>query len=474
MRTAAGRWTLAITSIALFMTALDNLVVSTALPSIRRSLGAGIESLEWTVNAYTLSFAVLLLTGAALGDRFGRRKMLGIGLGLFTTASAAAALAPSIDALIAARAIQGAGAAVVLPLTLTVLSEAVTDSERGLAIGIWSGISGLGVALGPLVGGLILNGGSWQLIFWVNVPIGLALTPLAFSRLAESRGPDSRLDIPGLLLAGGGLLGIVFGIVRGQASGWSSASILASLITGAVLLVAFVVWELRAPAPMLPMQFFRSRAFNATNLASLAMFFGVFGSIFFLQQFFQTAQGLTPLQSGLRTLPWTLMPMFVAPIAGILSDRIGARPLMVTGLALQAGAIGWIGAVATPQVAYLTLVPAFVMGGVGMALVIAPSANAVLSAVPAELAGKASGAANAIRELGGVLGVAVLAAVFTAHGSYASPADYVQGMTAALPIGAGIVGLGALAAAFIPAHRAVSARRTHGQATVATPSGAAA
>jgi EmrB/QacA subfamily drug resistance transporter len=400
--------------------------------------------------------------------------MLGIGLGVFTSASAAAALAPSIDALIVARAIQGAGAAMVLPLTLTVLSDAVSEDERGLAIGIWSGISGLGVALGPLVGGLILNSGSWQLIFWLNVPIGLALTPLAFRRLGESHGPDRQLDIPGLLLAGGGLLGIVFGIVRGQESGWTSTSILASLITGAVLLAGFVAWELRAPAPMLPMRFFRSRAFNATNLASLAMFFGVFGSIFFLQQFFQTAQGLTPLQSGLRTLPWTLMPMFVAPLAGIFSDRIGARPLMVAGLALQAAAIGWIAAVVSPGVAYLTLVPAFVMGGVGMALVIAPSANAVLSSVPAELAGKASGAANAIRELGGVLGVAVLAAVFTAHGNYSSPASYVHGMSAALPIGAVILGLGAVAAAFIPGHRAAAAKRAQGTAGAASPSGAAA
>ncbi|MHB8531175.1 MAG: MFS transporter [Solirubrobacteraceae bacterium] len=474
MRTTAGRWTLAITSIALFMTALDNLVVSTALPSIRRALGAGIESLEWTVNAYTLAFAVLLLTGAALGDRFGRRKMLGIGLGVFTGASAAAALAPGIDALIAARAIQGAGAAMVLPLTLTILSEAVRDNERGLAIGIWSGVSGLGVALGPLVGGLILNSGSWQLIFWVNVPIGLALTPLAFSRLAESKGPDDQLDIPGLLLAGAGLLGIVFGIVRGQASGWTSATILGSIGTGLVMLVAFIAWELRAEAPMLPMRFFRSRAFTAVNLASLTMFFGVFGSIFFLQQFFQTAQGLTPLQSGLRTLPWTLMPMFVAPLAGILSDRIGARPLMVAGLALQGGAIGWIAAVAAPHAAYITFVPAFVMGGVGMALVIAPSANAVLAAVPAELVGKASGAANAIRELGGVLGVAVLAAVFTAHGSYASPASYVHGMAAALPIGAAVLGLGAVAAAFIPARRAATGQRETGVAAVAAHTGAAA
>jgi EmrB/QacA subfamily drug resistance transporter len=456
MRTAAARWTLAIVSIALFMTTLDNLVVSTALPSIRADLGASIESLEWTVNAYTLSFAVLLLTGAALGDRFGRRRMFVTGLGVFTLASAAAAIAPSIDALVAARAVQGAGAALVLPLTLTLLSEAVPANSRGLALGIWSGISGLGVALGPLVGGLVLEGGSWQLIFWLNVPVGLALMPLAWSRLAESHGPDRQLDIPGLALAAGGLFGVVFGIVRGQAMGWTSPAILGSLATGAALLGAFVAWELRAPAPMLPTRFFRSRAFSATNVASLAMFFGVFGSIFFLQQFFQTAQGLTPLQSGLRTLPWTGMPMLVAPLAGIFSDRIGARPLMVAGLALQAAAIGWIAVVTTPDVAYVALVPAFVMGGTGMALVFAPAANSVLGSVRPELAGKASGATNAIRELGGVLGVAILASIFTAHGSYTSPATYVHGMTAALPVGAAVLGLGALAAAFVPAKRAAT------------------
>src|SRR3954463_12586089 len=319
------RWTLEIVSIALFMTTLDNLVVSTALPSIRKSLGASIESLEWTVNAYTLAFAVLLLTGAALGDRFGRRRMFVIGVGAFTVSSAAAALAPSTDALVAARAIQGAGAALVLPLTLTLLSEAVDESQRGLALGIWSGVSGLGVALGPLGGGLVVDGFSWEYIFWLNVPIGLALMPLAARQLDESHGPDRHLDLPGLALAGSGLLGIVYGIVRGQSLGWTSSTILASLATGAILLAAFVAWELRAPAPMLPMRFFRSRAFTATNGVSLAMFFGAFGSIFLLAQFFQVVQHMSPLEAGLRTLPWTGMPMIVAPLAGLLSDRIGSR-----------------------------------------------------------------------------------------------------------------------------------------------------
>jgi EmrB/QacA subfamily drug resistance transporter len=448
-----ARWTLAIVSIALFMTTLDNLVVSTALPSIRASLGASIESLEWTVNAYTLSFAVLLLTGAALGDRFGRRRMFLIGVGAFTVSSAAAALAPSTTALVAARALQGAGAALVLPLTLTLLSEAVDESKRGLALGIWSGVSGLGVALGPLVGGIVVAGLSWEYIFWINVPVGLALIPLAARQLDESFGPDRHLDLPGLALAGAGLLGVVFGIVRGQALGWTSAPVVASLTAGVLLLAAFVAWELRSPAPMLPMRLFKSRAFAATNGVSLAMFFGAFGSIFLLAQFFQTAQGYSPLEAGLRTLPWTAMPIFVAPVAGILSDRIGSRPLMATGLALQSIAIAWLAVISEPTLAYSAVIVPFVLAGTGMALVFAPAANAVLGSVAPAEAGKASGATNAIRELGGVLGVAVLASVFSANGSYASPAAFSDGVTAALPVGAAVLAVGAVIALLVPAKR---------------------
>jgi EmrB/QacA subfamily drug resistance transporter len=448
-----ARWTLAIVSVALFMTTLDNLVVSTALPSIRKSLGASIESLEWTVNAYTLSFAVLLLTGAALGDRFGRRRMFVIGITVFSLTSAAAALAPTTGALVAARALQGAGAALVLPLTLTLLSEAVDESQRGLALGIWSGVSGLGVALGPLVGGLVVDGFSWEYIFWLNVPIGLALVPFAVRQLDESYGPDHHLDLPGVALASTGLLGIVFGIVRGNALGWTSAPILASLITGAVLLAGFVAWELRAERPMLPMRFFRSRAFAATNGVSLAMFFGAFGSIFLLAQFFQTAQGYSPLEAGLRTLPWTAMPIFVAPVAGLLSDRIGSRPLMAAGLALQSVAIAWLSIVNDPAVAYGSLIVPFVLAGTGMALVFAPAANAVLGSVSPAEAGKASGATNAIREVGGVLGVAVLASVFTSNGSYATPAAFSAGVTAALPVGAAVLAVGAVIALLVPSKR---------------------
>ena len=443
-------WTLAIVSIGLFMTTLDNLVVTTALPSIRRSLGASIQSLEWTVNAYTLTFAVLLLTGAALGDRFGRRRMFAVGLTLFTAASAAAALATTTDALIAARALQGFGAAIVLPLTLTLLSEAVAPERRGMALGIWGGVSGLGVAIGPLVGGAVVSGISWHWIFWINVPVGLVLVPLALTRLTESRGPAPSLDLRGLALIGPGLLGITYAAIRGQALGWTSATIVTSFAVGIAFVIAFVAWELRTPVPMLPMRFFRSRGFAATNGLSFAMFFGVFGAIFLLAQFFQTTQGYSPLQAGLRTLPWTGMPMIVAPIAGVLSDRIGPRPLMAVGLALQAAAIGWLAVIITPQVAYGHLIIPFILAGTGMALVFAPSANAVLSAVRPQEAGQASGAANAIRELGGVIGVAVLASVFSAHGSYVSPQAFTDGLTAGLPVGAVVLAIGALIALLVP------------------------
>jgi EmrB/QacA subfamily drug resistance transporter len=443
-------WTFVITSVALFMVTLDNLVVTTALPSIRVDLGASIEDLEWTVNAYTLSFAVLLLTGAALGDRFGRRRLFAIGLGIFTVASAAAALAPNVETLIAARAVQGVGGAIVTPLTLTILSAAVSADKRGLALGAWGAIGGLAVASGPVVGGAVVEGMSWQWIFWLNVPIGLLLVPVALGRLRESFGPDSRLDLRGLALASVGLLGIVWGVIRGNSVGWTSTEIVGSLVLGVLFTAAFVLWERRAPAPMLPMRFFRNRTFAAANVSSLFMFFGMFGSIFLLTQFLQTVQGHSPLDAGLRVLPWTAMPIFIAPIAGALSDRIGGRPLMAAGLALQALALGWLAAISDPTVPYGQLVPAFIIAGTGMALFFAPVANVVLSSVKREEEGKASGANNAIRELGGVFGVAVLATIFTSYGSYASPEAFVDGLVPALWVGAGIVAVGAIAALFIP------------------------
>ena len=439
-------WAFILTSAAGFMVTLDNLVVTTALPVIRHDLGAGLGGLEWTVNAYTLTFAVLLLTGAALGDRFGRRRMLAIGLSIFTVSSAAAALAPSIMALDIARAFQGVGGAIVMPLTLTILSAAVPAERRGLALGAWGGITGLAVAFGPLVGGAVVSGISWQWIFWLNVPIGVVLVPLVLLRLDESRGPWGRLDIPGLLLAGIGLLGITWGLVRGNALGWGSPAILASILGGVAVMGAFVAWELRAPAPMLPMRFFRNRTFSLANTASLFFSFGMFGSIFLLAQYFQTVQGYSPFGSGLRILPWTAMPMIVAPIAGALSDRVGGHRLMGLGLALQAAGLAWIAAISTPTTPYADLVLPFVVAGAGMSLFFAPVANVVLSSVRDVEQGQASGANNAIRELGGVLGVAVLASIFAEAGGYSTPQTFVDGMSSAVYVGAAVVAAGAVAA----------------------------
>ena len=449
-------WTFAITSLALFMVTLDNLVVTTALPVIRRDLHSGLSGLEWTVNAYTLTFAVLLLTGAALGDRFGRRRLFVLGLAIFTAASAGAALAPSIGALDAARAIQGLGGAIVLPLTLTILSSAVPAERRGLALGAWGGISGLAVAIGPLVGGAVVSGISWHWIFWLNVPIGLVLAPLAWWRLSESHGPASKLDLPGLGLASAGLFGIVWGLVRGNSVGWASAEIVGALVVGFALLGAFVWWELRTESPMLPMRFFRNRTFALANISSLFMFFGMFGSIFLLAQFFQTVQGYSPLQSGLRILPWTAMPIFIAPIAGAMSDRVGGEKLMGLGLALQAAGLAWIASVSTPTTPYSSLVIPFILSGAGMALFFAPVANVVLSAVRPEEEGQASGANNAVRELGGVFGVAVLASIFARYGGYGTGTSFVDGMTPAVYVGAGVVAAGSLAAFGIKRRRSGS------------------
>ncbi|HLY48346.1 MAG TPA: DHA2 family efflux MFS transporter permease subunit, partial [Solirubrobacteraceae bacterium] len=409
-------WTLVLVSVALFMVVLDNLVVNVALPSIHRDLGSSIQALEWTVNAYVLAYAVFLLTGAALGDRFGRKRMFLTAITLFTTASAAAALAPTSGTLIAARALQGLGAAIGTPLTLTLLADAFPPERRGVAIGVWSGISGIAVALGPLVGGAVVQAASWHWIFWINVPIGLVLIPLAARRLTESHGPSRRLDLRGLALASTGLFGIVYGLVRSQSQGWGSPEILIALSVGSVLVLSFIAYELRTKDPMLPMSFFAKRGFAVTNGVSLAMYFGMFGSIFFLSQFLQNVLHNTPLQAGVKLLAWTGASMVVSPLAGFFSERYGSRLFMAAGLGLQALALGWMAVLASTTTSYASLVLPFVLAGAGMSLVFAPAANAVLASVRTEQAGQASGATNAIRELGGVLGIAVLATVFTSHG----------------------------------------------------------
>ncbi len=443
-------WTLAIVSIGLFMVVLDNLVVNVALPSIHRELGASIQALEWTVNAYVLAYAVLLLTGAALGDRFGRKRMFIVGIALFTASSAAAALAPSIGLLIVARAAQGIGAAIATPLTLTLLADAFPPAQRGVALGVWSGISGIAVALGPLVGGAVVQLSSWHWIFWINVPIGAVLVALAAVRLSESHGPERSLDVRGLVLASSGLFGIVYGLVRSQSLGWTSPQVVISLAVGTALVLAFIRNEVRVPEPMLPMQFFANRGFAVTNAVSLAMYFGMFGSIFFLSQFLQNVLHNTPLQAGIKLLVWTGATMVVAPLAGFFSERFGSRLFMVAGLSLQALALGWLATETGIHQSYSSMIVPFILAGSGMALVFAPAANAVLSSVRTDQAGQASGAANAIRELGGVLGIAVLATVFTSNGSYLSPQAYVSGLVPAMWVGAAVLAAGAALAAVLP------------------------
>ncbi len=456
-RHPAAIWTWIAVSVAVFMVSLDNLVVTNALPVIRVKLGAGLEGLEWTVNAYTLTFAVLLLTGAALGDRYGRKRLFTIGLTIFTLASAGAALAPNIGMLIAARTVQGLGGAIVMPLTLTMLANVVSPEKRGVAFGVWGAMGGLGVALGPVVGGAIIQYSSWQWIFWVNVPVGLLLLPVLF-KVGESRGGAGRLDPVGTALVTLGLFGVVFGVIRGDGHGWASGQVLTGLIAGGLLLVAFIAWEKRAVAPMVPLHLFASRGFTLTNITSLIMAFGMFGSVFIGAQFLQTVQHFTPLQSGLRTLPWTAMPVLTAPLAGIFSDRLGARRIVALGLILQTAGIAWLAAVVRVDLPYAQMVPAFVLAGAGMGLFFAPIARLVIDFAPTTLQGVASGTSNALRQLGTVLGVAVLGAIFSAVGGYASAQAFVNGMRTAEWVGAIVLAAGAILALAIPAQGVAPAR----------------
>jgi EmrB/QacA subfamily drug resistance transporter len=444
------RWTFAITSLALFAFTLDRLVVATALPSIRTDLAAQVSGLEWTVNAYTLSFAVLLLTGSALGDRFGRRRMFMIGVAVFTAGSAAAALAPTIGMLVAARGLQGAGGSLLVPLTLTMLSAVTPPERRGAVLGAWGGIGGLGAALGPLAGGALAGSVGWRAIFWLNVPVGLVLMALGRLRLAETYGPRRKLDLAGIVLGSAGLFGVVWAVTRVGSAGWASIEVSSALAGGVVLLVLFVGWEIRTPTPMLPMRLFRNRVFAAGGLASLMMYSALFGALFLIAQLLQIGLGATPLQAGLRTLPAAVMPMLLAPAGGVIADRIGFRPLLICGLAIEAIALGWLAAVVTPTVPYGFLVPPLVLAGAGSAVFFAPLATAMLSAVAPQEHGQASGAATAIRELASVFGVAVLGLVFAGHGGYASRAEFVGGFVPAMWLAAGLAAVGVLAAVALP------------------------
>jgi EmrB/QacA subfamily drug resistance transporter len=453
--TRQQRWILVLAALAAFMTALDTLVVTTALNTIHRDLHASVAELEWTVNAYNLSFAVLLMTAAGLGDRFGRRRLFLGGIGLFAAASAACALAPSVGALIAARAVQGAGAAAVTTLALTLVGSAFSPERRGAALGIFFAVNGLAVAGGPLVGGAVTEGIAWQWIFWLNVPIGVALIPLVLARVPESRGSDSALDLPGLALVSTGVLGVVWALVRGNSAGWGSAEVLGALLGGVALVAGFVAFELRTAAPMLPMRFFRSRAFSAGNAAIFCAVGSLFCAVFFMSQFLQAGLGYGPLDAGLRLLPWTATLFFVAPVAGKLVDRFGERPFLVAGPLLQAVGIAWIALIADPGMSYAQMIAPLMVAGVGISMSFPAAQNSVVGSVAPEAIGKASGTNSTMRELGGVLGIALGVAAFSGAGGYASPADFSDGFVAAMGVSAGLSVLAATAGALLPSRAAI-------------------
>jgi EmrB/QacA subfamily drug resistance transporter len=464
------RWALGLTSVAFFMVALDALVVLTALPAIHASLGGSVSTLEWTVNAYTLSFAAGIITAAAVGDRLGRRRVYIAGLLIFTASSAACALAPTSGLLITARVLQGIGAALVTPLSLTILATVFPVARRGAIVGVWGAIGGLAVAAGPLVGGAVVQGLNWHWIFWINVPIGLAAAAASASRLPESRGPASRLDLPAVILVAGGAVAVTWGLVRTAEAGWGSPQVLGSLGLGAAALAAFVAWERRAPEPLLPLRLLRLlriRAFAASNAAGFFMTAAITSAAFLMSQYFQLGLGYSPLATGLRFLPWTATPVVIAVGAGALADRIGPRPLMSAGLLLQAAGLAWIVVAAATTVSYLQLVLPLVIAGVGISMALPATPTAALGAVPPGDLGRASGVQNTLQRLGAVFGVAIATAVFAAHGHLGSPAAVLAGFRPALAVSAGLSVLGAVSAL------AVGRRRQPGQhvAEPAQPSG---
>ena len=442
--------TLLAASVPMFMATLDNLVMTSALPVITADLHADVNQVQWFVNAYTLCFATLMLPAATLGDRIGRRRIFLVGITVFTLASIASALSTTPTMLIAARAIQGAGAAAIMPLSLALLAASVPEAKRALAIGVWGGVAGLGVALGPVVGGAVVDGVSWQAIFWINVPVAVLAVPLILFAIRESYGRRMPLDVLGVLLAGGSVFALVWGIVHGNDDGWTSATVLGSLLAAAVLLAAFLVREIRTDHPVVPLRLFRSRSFSMANLVALAFSIGMFGAVFLLAQYLQIVMDYTPLQAGIRTLPWTAAPMLVAPVAGMLVPRVGVRALLATGMMLQTAALGWLAVLVEPGVEYTQLVPAFVLAGVGMGLTFAPSASAVLADMAETDHATASSTNSTVREVGVTLGVALLTAVFLGHGGSLTPTGYTDALQPALLVGTVAVGLAVFAALAIP------------------------
>jgi len=444
--TSGGVLTLLLTSVAFFMVTLDALVVVTALPSIHRDLGGGISTLQWTVSAYTIAFGAGILTAAALGDRLGRKRVFAAGLALFTAASAACALAPNTTALITFRAFQGMGAAVVMPLGLTLLTSAFPPERRGAVVGIWGGVAGLAVACGPLVGGAVTEGLKWHWIFWINVPVGVLAVAGAWLCLPESRGPQNRLDIPALILISGGVGVLIWGLVQGSQAGWASAQGLTGLILGPVLIVLFLLWEARAADPMIPLGIFRSATFSSAVSTLFLMSAAIYSAVFLTSQFFQFALGYSPLGTGLRFLPWTATLLLIAPGAGALSDRTGARALVVPGLLMQGAGLAWIVAYASHHAGYGGYVAPFIIAGTGISMALPCVTTAGLNAVSPALLGKASGALNTLQQFGAVFGIAIVTAVFNTHGSLTGPAAVASGYRPALAVAAGLSVLGAVTA----------------------------
>jgi EmrB/QacA subfamily drug resistance transporter len=453
------RWTLILTSVASLMVGLDLTVVTTALNTIRLDLGASIAELDWTINAYTLTIGVLLLTAAATGDRLGRRRVLAAGLAVFTAASAGCALAPSIGVLIAARAAQGIGTAMVLPQALALLSGAFPPHARGKAMGLFAGITGLAILGGPVIGGAVVQGLAWQWIFWLNVPIGVALIPLVSRHMAEAHGPRTPFDVTGLVLSGGGLLGLVWGLIRGNTVGWGSPQVYGPLAGGLALTVTFVAWERRARAPMLPLSFFRNRPYVSANAAGFTMTGAMMGGVVFFVQYLQASLGDAPLAAGVRLLPLTATLFVVAPIAGRFVTRVGERPIVMVGLLCQTAGLVWI-ALSTGA-SYPALIPGMVLTGVGVSAAMPAAQNAAIGAVRPEAIGTASGVYNAMRQVGGAFGIAIASAAFAAGGSFGSPAAVSHGVRLALLVTAAIAAGGALAGV------GLRARKTAGPAASA-------
>jgi EmrB/QacA subfamily drug resistance transporter len=425
-------WVLGLTSTGYFMVILDSVVVITALPRMQRDLHVSLSSLQWTLNAYGIAFAAGIITAAALGDRLGRRKVFTSGLALFTVASVACALAPNASELIAARTVQGLGGAIVLPLSLTILTTAFPAERRGMIVGIYGGLAGLAVAMGPIVGGAVTQGIDWHWIFWINVPIGVIAVLLGLRMLPESYGAPERLDLVGVGLVTAGVVSLVWALSRANNVGWSSAEVVGTLVAGAVLLIAFVRWESSVSEPMVPLRMFSVRDFAIGNLTTFLMSGAIFAAGLLVTEEFQLARHYSPVGAGVRLLPFFATPMFVSPIAGALSDRIGRRPIMVLGLSMLTAGFVWVAWRGSLATSWIELVIALLIAGVGISMALPTVPTAVLSAVAPHEMGKASGINYMAQRFGAVFAIAIGSAVFSTNGHFGSPAGVTAGFRPAL------------------------------------------